>query len=112
MAVVVLPSAASGLETPITESSVDLWSCSIMWRSARYCSASNDAGASRLTRCSSSSPACSASSEAALRGGLKNDCGAWGSGASDGTVSGAAELGRDETVWGAAELGSFAGPDG
>ena len=54
IAVRVLPSETPGLETATTERSADLWSCSTRWRRARYCSASNDAGASRLTRCSSS----------------------------------------------------------
>ena len=55
IAVVVLPSATLGLETATIARSVVLWSCSIRWRSARYCSASNEVGASTLTRCSSSS---------------------------------------------------------
>ena len=54
MAVVVFPSSATGLDTATTESSAVRWRCSIRCRSARYCSASNDVGLRRLTRCSSS----------------------------------------------------------
>src|SRR2546422_962795 len=54
MAVVLLPSATPGLETAMTESLADLWSCSIRWRSARYSSTANEVGATRLTSCSSS----------------------------------------------------------
>src|SRR5207249_11860555 len=53
IAVVVLPSATLGLETATIARLVVLWSCSIWWRSARYCSASNEFGASMLTRRSS-----------------------------------------------------------
>ena len=54
IAVVVFPSSATGLDTATTESSAVRWRCSIRCRSARYCSASNDVGLRRLTRCSSS----------------------------------------------------------
>ena len=50
IAVVVLPSPTPGLETAITDMSPSLCRCSTRWRSARYCSASRPAGATRLTR--------------------------------------------------------------
>ena len=50
IAVVVLPSPTPGLETAITDMSPALCRCSTRCRSARYCSASRPAGATRLTR--------------------------------------------------------------
>src|SRR5205809_786518 len=80
--VVVLPSATVGLETATTTRPVDLWSCSIRWRSARYCSASNEVGASKLTRCSSSPLAAPlGSSGNDRRPGSGADSGTGGSGA-------------------------------
>ena len=50
IAVVLLPSPTPGLDTAITDMSPSLCRCSTTCRSARYCSASRPAGATRLTR--------------------------------------------------------------
>ena len=66
MAVIVLPSPMAGLDTATTLRSAVLCSCSMVWRSARYCSASKAAGATRLTRCSSTPSGGSATGDPTL----------------------------------------------
>src|SRR4029450_1212591 len=92
MAVIVLPSAATGLETAMTDSSLDLRNGSIAVRRSLDVVAANEVGARRLPRCSSNSESRSASpalwfgSMAGGCGALKTDGGTW-----LGTVSGAAD---------------------
>src|SRR5439155_6901733 len=70
IAVVVFPSPTAGLVTARTVSSALLWHCSTRCRSARYCSAAKEAGASRLTRCSSTPSVACGTSETLVISGL------------------------------------------
>src|SRR5947199_393776 len=83
IAVVVLPSPTPGLVTATTWRLAPFRSVSTRWRSTRYCSASNEAGLSRLTRCSPMRLARSTGGLVAVAGALKTD-GATGSGAARG----------------------------
>src|SRR5207302_301234 len=103
IAVVVLPSPTPGLVTATTWRLAPFRSVSTRWRSTRYCSASNDVGLSRLTRCSPMRLARSTGGLVAVAGALKT-AGATGSGAAGGGEPGGPASGRGED----AGVGPFA----
>src|SRR2546430_1420580 len=108
IAVVVLPSPTPGLVTATTWRLAPFRSVSTRWRSTRYCSASNEAGLSRLTRCSPMRLARSTGGLVAVAGALKTD-GATGSGAAGGGDAAGGAAGGGEPGGPASGRGEDAG---